>query len=151
MQSAKMYLISFIVLVLSISLLAGDIDNLPDFNPDANMSRNDVPDIFKWDLTDLCESDAKWDKDIKIYQSELKSISTLHQDLNTAKGLLKYMEKYFAIDDNINRLTLYASLQRDAESTNQEAITRHELGLKLTEELMQEGAILRQTILGLSD
>ena len=151
MNNTRFYWLLMIVVILSITLLAGPFDNLPSFKPDANMSRSDVPDIFKWNLKDLCESDAQWDKDIQKCQKDLKSIVKFHSKLNTSKGLAAYLANYFNIDDNINRLTLYANMQRDAESTNQEAITRHELGLKLTEEIMQEGTTLRQTILGLSD
>jgi oligoendopeptidase F len=151
MKNKRSYWFFMIVAVLSIAVFAGPFDNLPSFKPDANMSRSDIPDIFKWNLKDLCESDAQWDEDIQKCQKELKSIVKFHSKLNTAKGLAAYLANYFNIDDNINRLTLYANMQRDAESTNQEAITRHKLGLKLTEEIMQEGTTLRQTILELSN
>jgi len=151
MKNKNIYWFLMIIAILSIAVLAGPFDNLPSFKPDANMSRSDIPEVFKWNLKDLCESDAKWDADIKKCQNDLESIEKFHSNLNTAKGLAKYLEAYFNLDDNINRLTLYANMQRDAESTNQVAITRHELGLKLTEDLMQEGTTLRQTILGLSD
>lgn len=151
MKNKKLFWFLFSVSILSIAIIANPLDNLPSFKPDANMSRSDIPDIFKWNLKDLCESDIQWDADIIKYQNELKAIVNYHSKLYTAKGLASYMESFFNIDDNINRLTLYASLQRDVESTNQKAITRHELGLKLTEEIMQEGTTLRQTILGLSE
>jgi len=151
MRNKNFHWYLMIVVILSIAVLAGPLDNLPSFKPDANMSRADIPDIFKWNLTDICESNEKWDEDIKKCQRELKSIAKFHSKLNTAKGLAAYLANYFYINDNINRLTLYANMQRDAESTNQEAITRHELGLRLTEEIMQEGATLRQTILGMAE
>jgi len=151
MRNKNFYWYSLIVVILSIAVLAGPLDNLPSFKPDANMSRDEIPDIFKWNLKDLCESDAQWDADIKKCEHELQEIKKYHTDLGNAKGLAAYIVAYFTLDDNINRLTLYANMQRDAESTNQDAITRHELGLKLTEELMQEGTTLRQTILGMTN
>jgi oligoendopeptidase F len=151
MKNKKFHWLFTAVIFLSVALLAGSIDNLPSFKPDANMSRNEIPDIFKWNLKDLCESDAKWDQEIKQCQNDIKSIKNLHSNLNTAKGLAEYLEAYFNLDDAINRLTLYASLQRDVEATNKEAISRHEMGLSLTEQIMQEGATLRQTILSLKE
>jgi len=151
MKNKNFYWYLLIVVILSIAVFAGPLDNLPSFKPDANMSRDDIPDVFKWNLKDLCESNEKWDEDIKKCQNELKSIVKFHSKLNISKGLAAYMANYFHIDDDINRLTLYANMQRDSESTNQEAITRHELGLKLTEEIMQEGTTLRQTILGMTE
>jgi oligoendopeptidase F len=151
MKNKKFHWLFTAVIFLSVALLAGSIDNLPSFKPDANMSRNEIPDIFKWNLKDLSESDAKWDQEIKQCQNDIKSIKNLHSNLNTAKGLAEYLEAYFNLDDAINRLTLYASLQRDVEATNKEAISRHEMGLSLTEQIMQEGATLRQTILSLKE
>jgi len=151
MHSKNFYSFFIIVFTFCVIVLAGSLDNLPDFTPDANMSRTDIPDIFKWNLKDLCESNAKWNEEIKQCQQKLESINEYHSNLNNAKGLTAYLETYFTLEDKINRLTLYASMQRDAEATNQDAISRHESGLKLTEEMMQEGTTLRQTILSLSD
>jgi oligoendopeptidase F len=139
------------VIILSIAVIAGSFDSLPSFKPDANMSRTDIPGIFKWNLKDLCENDDKWDEETKICQDKLKSIKDYHTKLNTADGLVDYLETYFDLDERINRLTLYANLQRDVEATNKEAISRHELGLNLTEQIMQEGITLRQTVLDLSE
>lgn len=134
-----------------ISAAEGPYSHLPSFEPDANMSRADIPDIFKWDLKDLCESDAKWAEEIAQCQKDLNGLKDLHKEINTAKGLTHYMQAYFQLDDRINRLTLYANLQRDMESTNQEVIARHELALGLTEKIMGEGAVLREAILGFSE
>ena len=151
MKNRNIYWLFTTVVIISVAVLAGSIDTLPSFKPDANMSRNEIPDIFKWNLKDLCESDAKWQQEIKQCQEKVKSITDYHSKLNTAEGLAEYLKAYFNLDDNINRLTLYASMQRDVEATNKEAISRHEMGLNLTEQIMQEGATLRQTILGLSE
>jgi len=151
MKNRNFYWFIITVAILSIAVFAGPLDNLPSFKPDANMSRSEVPDVFKWKLKDLCESDAKWDQDIKECQTYLQSIKDYHEKLNTTKGLAEYLEAYFNLDDKINCLTLYANMQRDVEATNKEAISRHELGLSLTEQIMQEGTTLRQTILGLSE
>ena len=96
------------IVVLSITVFAGNLDNLPDFNPDANMSRDDIPDIFKWNLKDLCESDTKWNEEIKQCQQELESINEYHPNLNTAKGINKYLEAFFSLDEKSfpdNRIT----------------------------------------------
>ena len=150
MKTQKLFWGTLIILSLHISLFAGANDNTP-FVPDANMSRADIPSIYKWNVYDLCASDEQWDKDIAVCQTDLKELKSFHSNLDTPAGIAKYMAAYFNLDDRINRLTLYANLNREVESSNQQAITRHELGLQLTEGLMQEGATLRQTILGLSD
>ena len=87
MKNRNFYWLFITVIILSIAILAGPFDNLPTFKPNANMPRTEIPDIFKWNLKDLCESDAKWDQEIKQYHDDLKSIKNFHSKLNTAKGL----------------------------------------------------------------
>ncbi len=121
------------------------------FTPDANMKASDVPNEYKWDLTPLCSSNAQWQTEIDQCELDLKALSEMHNALSSPKGIADYMQAYFNLDDRINRLTLYANLQRETATTNQAVIARHQTALTLTEGIMQEGAILRQTILGLSD
>jgi oligoendopeptidase F len=125
----------------------GPYNHLPALKPDANMARSEIPPIYKWNLADLCPNDATWADDFKQCKTDLKTL----KDSNTANELDIYLKTFFDLDERINRLTLYANLQREVETTNQDVIARHEMALNLTEELMAEGAILRQTILKLSD
>ena len=149
MKTRIFCLLTFIMMILHFSLFAGSKNNTR-FLPDANMSRADIPSIYKWNVNDLCPGDEQWDKDITACQKDLKALKTFHSDLSTPQGMTRYMQAYFNLDDQINRLTLYANLNREVESTNQDAIARHELALQLTGDLMQEGSTLRQTILGFS-
>ncbi len=140
----------FLLTGLALLFASGPFDTLPVVEPDANMPRSKVPSVYKWDLTPLCESDATWAEEMARCKKDLESIDSYHTGMQSAKGLAQYLEAYFSLDDRINKLTLYANMQRDIESTNQEVIARHEAGLQLTEELMREGTILRQAILSLS-
>lgn len=142
----RIFILLFLFILNTSMLLAQQ-----PFMPDANMSRADVPEQYKWDLSDLVSSDAEWEKGIQECAQKLDGISQFHAGLNTAKGLFNYMDAYFKLDNRVNRLTLYAGLQRDVESTNQMAITRHEKALGLTEQLMREGAVYRRTILGMPE
>ncbi|MCB0731800.1 MAG: oligoendopeptidase F [Ignavibacteriae bacterium] len=126
-------------------IFVGDIPypNLPAFTPDANISRDQIPDIYKWNLKDICESVDKWQEEITQCQIDLDELKSLQSNIGTTEGITKYLKKYFALDDKINALTLYANMERDAEASNPETIARHELALNMTEEIMREGAILR--------
>lgn len=128
----------------------GPYNNLPPFQPDANISRSEIPDIYKWNLKDISPNIEIWKNDIKQSKIDLDGLKKLQSDLSSPKGLTKYLKAYFDLDNKINRLTLYANMERDVESSNQETIARHELALNLTEELMREGAVLRQAIMNLS-
>ncbi len=121
----------------------GPYPNLPAFKPDANISRDNIPDVYKWNLTDICSSLEKWKEEIKKCQSGLEELKTLKGEINTTKGITKYLKKYFELDNKINALTLYANMERDVEASNPETIARHELALNLTQEIMKDGAVLR--------
>jgi len=148
----KIYLI-LAVFVLTVGVFASDgpYENLPPIQPDANMSRSEIPAIYKWNLTDLCPSDQQWSEEIAQCQKDLDTLKDLHPGLNTPKGLAQYMKAYFKLDDKINRLTLYANMQKDVASTNQDVIAHHSLALNLTEKVMQEGGVLREAVLGFSE
>jgi oligoendopeptidase F len=144
--------ISFIVFVMLgwVFVSDGPFKKLPPIQPDANISRSEIPDIYKWDLEDICPSLEKWNEGIKESQKELAALKKLQEDLTSPKGITNYLQAYFKLDDRINALTLYANMEREMESSDQEIIARHELALNLTEELMREGAVLRQAAMGFS-
>jgi oligoendopeptidase F len=143
-------LFALLIIIGSIYASDGPFGHLPPFKPDANLARAEVPSLYKWNLSELCPDNEIWAQDIAQCQKDLDALKELHADMNTAEGINRYLKAFFDLDERINRLTLYANLQRDVEITNQEVIARHELALNLTEQLMGEGAILRQAILGLA-
>ncbi len=150
MKKRMIYLI--VVLFLGTVFASdGPFKNLPDFQPDANMARSDIPAVYKWNLDPLSSSVDAWNAEIVQCQSDMEGFEALHKTLNTSKGIADYLKAYFQLDEKINRLTLYANMQRDMESTDQEIIARHEKALSMTEELMGKSAALRQAILSLSE
>lgn len=124
--------------------------NLPEFIPDAMMTRADIPSVYKWDIRPLSPNIEAWNAEMLHCQEALRELQKMQNSLNTTQGISAYLKAYFQLDEKINRLTLYANMQRDVESTDQEIIARHEKALSLTEELMGKSAALRQSILNLS-
>jgi len=87
---------------------------------------------------------SEWKSEFEKCKRDLIALKGLQKDLNTNEGILEYLKKYYALDDRINRLTLYANMERDVLSSDPEVIARHEMALNLTEEIMREGAVLRE-------
>ncbi|MCW8849013.1 MAG: oligoendopeptidase F [Melioribacteraceae bacterium] len=144
------FLITVFIMLGFILVGDGPYKNLPPFQPDANIERSKIPDIYKWNLKDLFPSIEKWNSEIELSKAGLEDLRKLQSDLSTPQGLAKYLKAYFDLDNKINALTLYANMERDVESSSQETISRHELALNLTEEIMREGAVLRQAVMNLS-
>ena len=64
----------------------GPYNNLPNFNPDANVSRDKIPSVYKWDLTDICEDLNKWNLDLNKCKKDLTTLKELQKDLTTNEG-----------------------------------------------------------------
>ncbi len=131
------------------SVLAGGLQDLPEWQPDANAERSAIPGVYKWQLDVLVADDEAWEAGAKDAAQKLETLGELRVGLAKPEGLAKYLEAYFAADELINRLTLYANLRRDTDTVNQAVIARHQRALGMTNDLMGEGPVLREAILSL--
>jgi oligoendopeptidase F len=147
-KSAGLF-ISFLVLGFT-SVSDGPYQNLPLYQPDANVSRDKIPEIYKWNLKDIYPNLEKWKDEVEICKNGLEELKTLQTEIETTKGIANYLKKFFELDNKINALTLYANMERDVEASNSETIARHELALNLTEGIMREGAVLRNAAMKFS-
>jgi len=138
---------STLFLAAAVMASAGDIGSLPAYTPDANADRASIPADFIWDLTVLFPDDEAWEFTLEKTREELDGLDSSQDALSRPDGLAAYMEAYFAIELTANRLSLYASLQKDGDTTNPEFTGRHQQALKLTGRAMDEGAVLRQAVL----
>ncbi len=127
----------------------GGLAGLPEYTPDANAERASIPADFLWDLTVLFPDDEAWMSTFEATEEGLAVLSARYETLGTPGGLAAYMASYFDIELLTNRLSLYASLQKDGDTTNPTYSGRHQEALKLTGEVMDEGAVLRQAVLDL--
>jgi oligoendopeptidase F len=138
-----------VVLIAATALVsAGDLGSLPEYTPDANADRSSIPSVFKWDLTVLFADDAAWRSTFGETEAKLADLAHLHGGLDQPETLAMYLADYFEIELTTNRLSLFASLQKDGDTTNPEYLGRHQQALKLTGQVMDEGAELRQAVLG---
>jgi oligoendopeptidase F len=138
---------STLFLAAAVMASAGDIGSLPPYEPDANADRASIPGDYIWDLTVLFPDDEAWAVTLDETREKLDALDSSQDALSKPDGLAAYMEAYFAIELTANRLSLYASLQKDGDTTNAEYTGRHQQALKLTGQVMDEGALLRQAVL----
>jgi oligoendopeptidase F len=144
------------ILVPSLALagslaVAGALDDLPRITPDGNADRESIPDAYTWNLEDLYATPQAWDAAFEAARAELGRLSELHGRLDEPAALHAYLEAYFKMEIEVNRLKLYASNQEVTDTTNQEAIARHQRALGLTNAFMEEGSLMRQTILAMDE
>jgi oligoendopeptidase F len=130
---------------------AGTLEDLPRVTPDGNADRESIPDGYKWNLEDLYASHQAWDAAFESARAELGRLSEYHARLDEPAALNDYLDAYFELEIEVNRLKLYASNQEVTDTTNQGSIARHQRALGLTNAFMEEGSLMRQTILAMDE
>jgi len=130
---------------------AGTLEDLPRITPDGNSDRGDIPDAYKWNLEDLYPTNQAWEEAYDTARSELGRLSELHGRLGDPATLNGYLDAYFKLEVEVNRLKLYAANHEVTDTTNQGSIARHQRALRLTNDFMEEGSVMRQTILSMGE
>ncbi|MDD2208622.1 MAG: oligoendopeptidase F family protein [Bacilli bacterium] len=110
--------------------------------------REDVPDIYKWDLTTRYKNDDAFEKD---YQKNLKSYQeiTKYQGkvLESSKTLLDALNKYFKIKKNILKLYVYANCKLNENVEDSKNELRLNKALSLYYKFIEASSYLKPEIL----
>ena len=72
--------------------------------------RQDIPDAYKWKLTDMYATDELWEKDVDVVYALAEEIAAYKGTLGTsAQRLLSYFEKMDELDEHLTRVYVYAN------------------------------------------
>jgi oligoendopeptidase F len=147
-SSLRLYLILLALVLLLGSAIAAD---LPDYIPDANAPRSDVPEAYKWSLTQLFATPASWKEELNALRVDIGGLSAFQGQLTDPAALNTCLDLYFALHDRASRVTQYANLALDTELTNQDLQARNQRSLVLMNELMAASGFIRGEVLALDD
>jgi oligoendopeptidase F len=136
------------LLIFTLPALAGD---LPDYTPDSNHGRDQVPDAYKWNLGPLFESEAAWESEIKKLQGEIPGLAEYKGKLTDPAAMQKCLDLYFNLHDRASHVQQYANLARITELTNEKLQTQMQRSLSLMDELMGAAGFMRGELLALDD
>jgi hypothetical protein len=124
-------------------------DVLPAVTPDANVERSAIPEIYRWDLEPLFESDAAWDAARLRLLSELPQLAQYEGRLAEPAALLASLELYFRLHSDANFVTLYANLRHATAQSDETANAMVQRSLAAMDELMRSAAFIRREVLTL--
>jgi oligoendopeptidase F len=141
--------LSLIILILALTLGAAFAADLPDYTPDANADRGDVPDAYKWNLGQLYAAPESWEEELNSLRVEMGGLSAYQGRLTDPAALKECLDLYFGLHDRASRVTQYANLALDSEQTNQELQARQQLSLVLMDEIMAAAGFIRGEVLAL--
>lgn len=82
-------------------------------------TRDEIEDIYKWDLTPIYKSDELWYQDLKKAKEEIKKVTSYKDTfLKSANNLLSFLKYDEATERLLYRLYYYAHLNSDSDTTN---------------------------------
>jgi oligoendopeptidase F len=127
---------------------AGD---LPAYEPDANHTRDRVPDAYKWDLTPLFATEAAWEAEVAALEKEIPKLAAYEGTLADPASLKKCLDLYFDLHNRASHVQQYANLARATELTSEALQVRLQRSLSLMEDLMAKAGFIRGEVLALDD
>jgi len=79
--------------------------------------RGQIPDRFKWNLADIYPSDAEWRSAKDRLASSLAELDRFKGQLGSSASMLAdALERFYAIDKELSRLYVYASMLADQDT-----------------------------------
>jgi oligoendopeptidase F len=85
-------------------------------NTSGLLERKDIEEKYKWDLSDLYESEEAWDIDYNWIKQNLTKYDQYEGKLGTSSNLLLHcLEFNDSLDDKLNWLRLFSDMHRDVD------------------------------------
>lgn len=89
-------------------------------------NRSEVPDKYKWDLTEFYQNEKEFLKELEECQKEILKIHNYRDCTKSAKKLFAFLELSESIDIISSNLYVYAYLKNDEELGNSKAMSNKE-------------------------
>jgi len=103
-----------------------------------------------WDLTTIYATDEAWEAEYATVPSALQVAASYRGRLGEGTAVIRQaLEAIFAVQLQITRLAVYASLRRDEDSTSTEANARYERAIVVSIQAGEALAFLQPEILAL--
>ncbi len=107
------YKLRTILVLLTILTVVATIDGF------SQITRNDIQDKYKWNLTDLFQSDEAWRNALNDITSQLDEVEKYKGTLTqSASNLLKALEYDTEISKEASKLFIYAAMNSDLDTRN---------------------------------
>lgn len=142
-----------LLLLAGLPVLAGaaPVASLPPYTPDSNHSRDQVPDVYKWNLKPLFPSVAAWEACLDSLTTGVEELAAYQGKLADPASLKKCLDLYFHLHDRTTHVQQSAALALNTDLTNEALEARHQRSLALMDKLMAASGFIRTEALALDD
>jgi oligoendopeptidase F len=94
--------------------------------------RSEVAVDHTWDLGNVFATDAAWDAELARVSGALDGLTRFHDRLGASPAALaEWLETVAELMNDVNKIYLYASMQRNVDTTNQASAARYDRSLGL--------------------
>jgi len=139
------------VVVVSCLLLPRDDGGAAAFSPDGSLTRDRIPDRYKWDLAPLFADDAAWERALAEVSAGLERLEAFRGKLSDPAQLARCLTLYMETRLATNRVTLYAALRLETQHESAPLQAMKDRSLAVLDRLMAAAAFIRQEVLRLDD
>ncbi len=123
---------------------------LPLQADDGPPERADVPEEFRWDLTDMYADKEAWEADVRRFESLLEDLAQYRGTLNRGgKQLLKAIEAYEETYKVLGNIYVYAGLSSFEDLRNSDNSARFSRGRSYMARFEEASAFLRPELLAI--
>ena len=105
--------------LLTVAACGAAAQELPAHTPDSTITRHQVPDVYKWDLTPLFASVDAWESKRLALTEEVAKLGAFQGKLSDPDTLLECLTLYFRLHNEGNFVSAYGALLKDSEQTNE--------------------------------
>ncbi len=125
--------------------------DLPIYTPGHTATCEEIPAVYKWDLSPLFPSVAAWEAARASLQQELPGLAAWRGQLAKPRALRDCLALYFSLHDRTSHVQQYANLALAVAQTDEAAQARAQLGLALLDELTAAAGFIRAEVLALDE
>ncbi|MGM9992380.1 MAG: oligoendopeptidase F [Candidatus Bruticola sp.] len=121
------------------------------FVPDSNMSRNQIPDRYKWNLSALFKNEADFEEALIKTKEGIESIASYRGKLSNSDALYSCMQAYFDTRRLANSVTLYSNLRLTTDLRNAQLQDMDARAQAVMRSFMANTAFIRDELLKIDD
>ncbi len=114
-------------------------------------SRKDVPEKYKWDLTDFFKNEEAFDNELDLLKKEIENTDKYVGCTKDSKKLLDYLKFYIELDNRLENLYVYAYLKSDEELGLSENIDRKNKALMVYSTFINYNSFFEPELIALSN
>ena len=108
-------------------------------------NRSEIPEKYKWNLKDIYEDDAEWQKDYDKVASRISGIEAYNGKVSEdPKGAIRF---FFKLQEELMPVYVYAFLRKETDNTDAEAQGLKDKALRLYVQASSAGAFLEPELL----